>query len=185
VGYHESQQRCSQSAGDRLRCSQQSGIVGGGGRNSEQFERDADAIIDTDPNLDADTNCNIDADCNSDTDANFRSADADGNSDADGRAKHADRVSDLAEQRERGFEYRAHPGVVERQCSVDADADLRRWRDDWLDIVHFDVMLGKFQLEYEKSFEGDTLDNSFGLQFEWDGGDQRRGERDEVSLRRE
>jgi len=51
--------------------------------------------------------------------------------------------------------------------------------------VFFDVMYGKFQLEYEKSFEGDTLDISLGVQFEWDGGDQRRGERDEVSLRRD
>ena len=51
--------------------------------------------------------------------------------------------------------------------------------------MYVDVMRGKFQLEYEKSFEGDTLDNSIGSQFEWDGGDQRCGERDEVSLRRE
>jgi hypothetical protein len=184
VGYYESQQRRSQSAGDRIRHSRQPGIVGSGRRDREQFERDTDAIIDTDPDLDANTDRNIDNDYNAN--ANFRSdLDADGNSDADGRAKHADRVSDLAEQRKHGLEYRAHPGVVERQCSADADADLRRWRDDRLDIVYFHVMRGKFQLEYEKSFEGDTLDNSIGLQFEWDGGDQRRGERDEVSLRRE
>ena len=42
-------------------------------------------------------------------------------------------------------------------------------------------MHGKLQLEYEESLEGDPLDNSIGLQFEWNGGDQRCGERDEVA----
>ena len=176
MGYHASEQWQSQFAGYRIRRSRQPGNVGSGRRNCEQFERDADAIadIDTDANLDANSNGNIDTYC-----------DADINSDASRPAKRADRVGSLAEQWERGVEYRAYPGVFERQRSVDADADLRRWRDYRIDTVHFDIMRGKFQLEYEKSFEGDTLDNSIGLQFEWDGGDQRRGERDEVSLRRE
>ena len=182
MGYHESQQRRSQSPGDRIRRGRQPGIVGGGGRNREQFERDADAINDT--NTDCNGDSDTDGDANSHRDFNAdRYADIVANSELG--AQHADCVGHLAEQRQHRVEYRAHPGIFERQRSLDAIADIRRRRDDRLVIVFLHVMHGKLQLEYEKSIEGDTLDIGGGLQFEWNGGDQRRGERDEVSLRRD